>query len=196
MNKTDTLTQYENKVTQKAKNALYLVLKKKTFADEVINSLQVEIEKRFKKFLNNIAGDLERIKLEDEENGLKYIILRGMINILNEMLKERMILLSDKDKKIVNDIFEGQEENEEDLKEGKYKIPYKNNDQNFHQSGNKGKDFSRQRKENYSSPFDKNKQFKNGNNYNYNNNYHSGSQYPYGNQNPYGNQFPHGIYHK
>ena len=61
----------------------------KNFADEIINSLQKEVETRFKKFLNEFAGDLNKIKLEDEENGLKYIMVKVMINILNQMLKER-----------------------------------------------------------------------------------------------------------
>ena len=162
MNRSSTVTQYENKVTKKAKKVLYLVLKKQNFADEIINSLQIEVEKRFKKFLNDIAGDLEKIKFEDEENSLKYIILKGMINILNQMLKERMILLSDKDKQLVNEIFEGEkqpkekpkeepkeeskekpkaepkEEPKKDLKEGNSNIPNKDIDPNFPQNGNEG----------------------------------------------------------
>ena len=105
-----TLTQYQSNVAKKGKNILYLVLKKKNFAEEIISNLQSEVEIRFQKFINDIVNDLQKIKLEDEENGLKYIILKGMINILNQMLKERMILLSEKDKKIIDEIFGNDDE--------------------------------------------------------------------------------------
>jgi hypothetical protein len=166
MNRTHSITQYENKAIKKAKNALYLVLKKKTFADEIITSLQNEVEQRFKRFINDIAKDLENIQLEDEETGLKYIILKGIINILNKMLQERMVTLSDKDKQLINDIFEKENESTEDLKvEPKYGVY-----PNYGESPNKGK--------NSSNPYG-------------NPNPH-GNLYPYGNPNPHGNLYPYG----
>ena len=141
MERSHTFTQYESKVTKKGKNVLYLVLKKKTFADEIIDSLQKEVETRFKKFLNEIAADLNKIKLDDEENGLKYIMLKGMINILNQMLKERMIILSEKDKQIINEIFEKDEDIKDTVNQGK-DHPKKNEGKNGH-SGKKDNYYNR-----------------------------------------------------
>ena len=91
---------------RKEKKALYLVLKKKSFADEIIISLQEEIEKKFNDFLYRIAPNLTYIKLDNKEDGLKYILLKGLINILNDMYKTREIKLTESDKKITNEIFE------------------------------------------------------------------------------------------
>ena len=125
-----TTTTLENKVLKKGKKALYLVLKKKSFPDTIIDSLEVEIEQRFNNFLKKIAPKLNNIQLENEEDGLKYLLIKGLINILNEMLQERKITLSENDKKITNEIFE--EEGFEKMKqEPKAQSIYQNQPQYF-----------------------------------------------------------------
>ena len=79
--------------------------------------------------MNDIVVDFEKIKLENEENGLKYIIVKGIINILNE--KERMIILSNKNKQLVNEIFDGEGE-PKDFKEGKFDKSNSYKDANNH----------------------------------------------------------------
>ena len=106
-------TVIENKVLKKGKKALYLVLKKKSFADEIIESLQDEIEERFNKFLCQIAPKLNNIKLDNEEDSLKYLLIKGLIKILNDMLKERRINLTEKDKMITDEIFENDQFDQE-----------------------------------------------------------------------------------
>ena len=184
MNRAHSITQYENKAIKKAKNALYLVLKKKTFADEIITSLQNEVEQRFKRFINDIAKDLENIQLEDEETGLKYIIIKGIINILNRMLQERMVTLSDKDKQLINDIFEKENESTEDLKVEPKSGIYPN----YKESPNKGKNSSNP----YGNPYPFGNPNPQGNPYPYGNPNPQGNPYPYGNPNPQGNPYPFG----
>lgn len=121
---TQTITEYEKKVLKKGKKALYLVLRQKTFSDKIIDELEIEIERKFKNFLMDIAPKLKNIKLEDKENGLKYILIKGLINILNQMLNERMIILSDNDRNIVNSIFE--EKDDEKLEDEKVENPANN----------------------------------------------------------------------
>ena len=194
MYRSNIITQYESKVAKKGKKILYLVLKKKNFAEEIISSLQSEVERRFKKFLNDIAKDLENVTLEDEENGLKYIMLKGMINILNEMLKERMVILSEKDKSIINEIFEDDDGPKEGfIEEKKFdQVP----------GGNKGKNNQKNNKGNFGHSSGKNtgspnnygypKPYGNQNSFGYPNPY--GNQNAYGHSNPYGNQNAYGSY--
>jgi len=118
---TSTITDYEKKILKKGKNALYLVLRQKTFPDQIIDELKIEVEKRFKNFLMNIAPKLNNIKLENKENGLKYILIKGLINILNQMFNERMITLSDKDRNIVKEIFD--EKGDEQFEDKKVDSP-------------------------------------------------------------------------
>lgn len=73
----------------------------------------------------DIALKLKSIKLGDKENSLKYILIKGLINILNKMLNERMIILSDNDRNIVNNIFE--EKDDEKLENEKVENPANNN---------------------------------------------------------------------
>lgn len=115
--KTLTIIQYEKKLSDIGKKTLYLVLKPKEFSNEIIDSIQAEIERRFNNFLRQISSELKNTKFQDEENSIKYIMLKAISEILNKMLNERKILLSPKDKIIIDNIFEDEkksiEENEE-----------------------------------------------------------------------------------
>lgn len=132
-----TVTDYGKKVLKKGKKALYLVLRQKTFPDQIMDELEIEIEKRFKNFLMNIAPKLNDIKLENKENGLKYILIKGLINILNQMFNERMITLSDKDRNIVKEIFDEKEDEQfEDKKVDSPAMEYGNDNLNINQNLN------------------------------------------------------------
>lgn len=50
-----TITVVEEKVSKKAKNTLYLVLKKRGFEEEVIEKMNTELERRFLEVLKRIT---------------------------------------------------------------------------------------------------------------------------------------------
>ena len=103
-----------NKVTtltiQKGRQILYLVLKRKPFAKEIIEELEKELEDRMTAFIKSIAPKLQNMNFDDPEQSLKVIILRGLINILKNMIEEHKIELSDSDRKILDDLMKNEEE--------------------------------------------------------------------------------------
>lgn len=137
---TQTITQFEKRLIEKGKKVIYLVLKPKTFGNEIIDSLHAELEKRFGNFVKQISPQLNNIKFEDEENSVKYIMLRAISEILTKMMNERMINLSSKDKKIIDDIFTDERKNIDKKEKNKpdivnrrkspttYGYPYNNDD--------------------------------------------------------------------
>lgn len=102
------ITQVSYEMVQKGKKAIYLVLKKKSFIDEILESLQEEVEKRFMNFLNKKREEMNRLKPDNPDEFFKCYLLRALIKILDKMFKEYHINLSDKDKNILKDIFENE----------------------------------------------------------------------------------------
>lgn len=107
---TQTLTLVEEKVKKKAKNTLYLVLKKKGLAEEIIENIDNELEKRFLEFLKKILPKLSEMKFDNPEEALECLLVKQIVSILDDMLKERMLDLSEGDKKLVFDIMNKGEE--------------------------------------------------------------------------------------
>ena len=98
-------TQTVTEVINKGKKALYLVLKKKPLAVEIYDNLKNEAEERFNKFLENKKPLLMDIKPENPEIFYECFLMRAMIEILKEMLKERKVTLSERDLNLFNYIF-------------------------------------------------------------------------------------------
>jgi translation initiation factor 2 alpha subunit (eIF-2alpha) len=109
-NISQTITLVEKNVATKAKKTLYLVLKKKGFADEVIDSIDKELEKRLIEYLKNIAPKLNEMKFDDPEKALECLLVKQMIKILDDMLKERMLNLKEEDKKNLFDLLKNEDE--------------------------------------------------------------------------------------
>lgn len=102
-------TQTVTEVINKGKKALYLVLKKKPLAVEIYDNLKNEAEERFNKFLENKKPLLMDIKPENPEIFYECFLVRAMIEILKEMLKERKISLSEKDINLFQTIFQNEQ---------------------------------------------------------------------------------------
>ena len=102
-------TQTVTEVINKGKKALYLVLKKKPLAVEIYDNLKNEAEERFNKFLENKKPLLMDIKPENPEIFYECFLMRAMIEILKEMLKERKISLSEKDINLFQTIFQNEQ---------------------------------------------------------------------------------------
>ena len=116
-NVSQTITLVEQKVTAKAKNTLYLVLKKKGFVEKAIEDIDKELEKRLIEYLKNIAPKLNQMKFDDPEKALECLFLKQMIKILDDMLKERLLILNEEDKKLLYDNLEIKD-GKDDKKEG------------------------------------------------------------------------------
>ena len=106
-----TLTFFEEKITNETKKTLYLVLRPKGMADEAIEKINSEAEKRLAKFIEQITQELKNMKFDNQEEALKCLLLKQMIKILDDMSKEKMMLLSEVDKKLVFDILSNKDKN-------------------------------------------------------------------------------------
>ena len=109
-----TITEVEIKVTKKARNKLYLVLREKGMIQRVIDEINDEAEKRFINSINILIPKLNEMHFDNPEEILTCLFLKKMIEILDQMLKEKILLLNDKDKNL---LFETIEKGEEEKKE-------------------------------------------------------------------------------
>ena len=98
---TGTITTVEEKVLKKGKNVLYLILKPKNIEDQIIEDINEEMEKRFKNCIEKIIPKIKNVEFDDNENSLKYIMISGLIKVLNEMLKEIKMTLSYNDQMLI-----------------------------------------------------------------------------------------------
>ena len=110
-NISQTLTLVEQNVSLKTKKTLYLVLKRKGLADEIIENIDKEVEKRLIEYLNNIAPKLNQMNFDDPVEALECLLLKQVVKILDDMIKEKMLNLNEEDKKRLFDLF--QNENDE-----------------------------------------------------------------------------------
>lgn len=102
------------KIKNNGKKKLYLVLKqRKSFAQEIIDEIQQEINKRFAMFIKNRIGKLMQAKPDNPDLFLKYFLVKAYIKILTEILEEYKMELSEKDKKIFLDIMNSPEQEDE-----------------------------------------------------------------------------------
>jgi hypothetical protein len=109
-NFSQTTTLLEERVTTKARKTLYLVLKKKGLTEEAIENIDKELEKRLIEYLSNIAPKLNQTNFDDPEKALECLLLKQMIKILDDILKEKMLSLNEEDKKNLLGLFEKEDE--------------------------------------------------------------------------------------
>ena len=107
---TQTITVLEKKITQKSNKTLYLVLKQKGFADEIIEKINEEVEKRLESFLKKKMQKLENMHFDNPEESLEYFLIKQVIKILDDMKKEKLLNISEEDKKIISDILNNKDE--------------------------------------------------------------------------------------
>ena len=117
-NYSQTVTCVEEKFIKKTHEKLYLVLKKKGLAEQIIEKISEESEKRIKEYLMKILPKLNEMHFDNPEEALETLMLKQMIKILDDMYKERLLLLSEKDKQL---LFEhlGKKDDAEEKKEDK-----------------------------------------------------------------------------
>lgn len=99
------INEIKNNLLNNSRKALNQVLSKNAFAANLINDLERELEYRFQIFLNNKASAINSKKFDDPENSLKYIMLKEIIKILDDLFYERMINLSGSDKALIQSIL-------------------------------------------------------------------------------------------
>lgn len=109
-----TQTVFEEKITKKTKNNLYLVLKKKGIAEKIIDEINTEMEKRFVEFFKKKSAELNEMKFNNPEKALECLLLNEMVIILGNLFKEILPSLSEKDKKT---IFDSLEKNDDEKNE-------------------------------------------------------------------------------
>ena len=132
MNQNQTITEIANNVKLNGKKALYLVLKPKNFADDIIDSIQDDVEKRFNTIYGNMIQKLNKMEFDDYENSIKYILMRKYIVILDQILDEIKINLSPKDKNIIDSELEKEKkDNENKNKNHNNRLPIKDHNSNY-----------------------------------------------------------------
>lgn len=112
-------TRIKQFIIEKSKKTFYLVLKKKPLSVETIEKLNIDFEKRLECYIDKIILDLEKMNPQDPEKILKYISLQATVQILNRIMNEKYINMTDNDKKTAEQIFNKKDENkkEEDKKQ-------------------------------------------------------------------------------
>lgn len=105
---------YISQTLTQMKSATYLVLRSKPLPQQIVEDIEEEAEKRFQIFLKNRLPLLNSIKPENPEKFFSLFLLKGLISILDEMLKERHVLLSERDKNTIKDLFDNQNGYEEE----------------------------------------------------------------------------------
>ena len=126
------------KIKNDGKKKLYLVLKqRKSFAQEIIDEIQMEINKRFAMFIKSRIGKLMQAKPDNPDLFLKYFLVKAYIKILTEIFDEYKMKLSEKDKIIFLDIMNSpQQEDEKDDDENPNNESDKRKDMNGKNSNN------------------------------------------------------------
>ena len=120
-NISQTLTLVEQNVALKTSKTLYLVLKKKGLADEIIDNIDKELEKRLIEYLNYIAPKLNQMNFDDPVEALECLLLKQVVKILDDMIKEKMLNLNEEDKKRLFDLFQNENEKNKAKNPSKHK---------------------------------------------------------------------------
>ena len=120
-NISQTLTLVEQNVALKTSKTLYLVLKRKGLADEIIENIDKELEKRLIEYLKNIAPKLNQMNFDDPVEALECLLLKQVVKILDDMIKEKMLNLNEEDKKRLFDLFQNENEKNKAKNPSKHK---------------------------------------------------------------------------
>ena len=120
-NISQTLTLVEQNVALKTSKTLYLVLKRKGLADEIIENIDKEVEKRLIEYLNNIAPKLNQMNFDDPVEALECLLLKQVVKILDDMIKEKMLNLNEEDKKRLFDLFQNENDKNKAKNPSKHK---------------------------------------------------------------------------
>ena len=120
-NISQTLTLVEQNVALKTSKTLYLVLKRKGLADEIIENIDKELEKRLIEYIKNIAPKLNQMNFDDPVEALECLLLKQVVKILDDMIKEKMLNLNEEDKKRLFDLFQNENDKNKAKNPSKHK---------------------------------------------------------------------------
>jgi hypothetical protein len=109
-----------NQALNRGRQILHLVLQKKPFSEKIMEELENEISDRMGKFVSRIYKKLEQTKFENPQQSIKVILLKALVQIMRNMVKEYQQSLSPDDLKIIEEIFQ-KEENDIKIEEQKIK---------------------------------------------------------------------------
>lgn len=109
-----------NQALNRGKQILHLVLQKKPFSEKIMEELEKEISERMGNFVSRIYKKLEQTKFENPQQSIKVILLKALVQIMRNIVKEYQQSLSPDDLKIIEEIFK-KEENDIKIEEQKIK---------------------------------------------------------------------------
>lgn len=116
---TTQIEQASEEIVEKKKKIVYLILKKKNFGETIVEEILEETNRRFKEYMKSKIGKLIKSNPQDPENFIKYILVSAYIKVLTKLSEEYHFQLSEKDKELVNEILNPENEKKEDIKEKK-----------------------------------------------------------------------------
>ena len=117
---TITVTEVEQEsenVIKEKKEKLFLVLKKKNFGEEIVEEIFEEANKRFKEYIKSKIGKLLKSNPDDKEKFLRYFLISAYIKVLTILSKKYKFNLSEKDKGVINEIYNSENEEKKDNNE-------------------------------------------------------------------------------
>jgi hypothetical protein len=100
------ITTLYHKYIEKKKKVIYLILKKKPFQKEIIDQLESQLESKMNEFFDKIIDKIKETNFNNTEQSLKYILLKGLVLILEKELNKNKIDLSEGEKNTLKEIME------------------------------------------------------------------------------------------
>ena len=100
------ITTLYHKYIEKKKKVIYLILKKKPFQKEIIDQLESQLEFKMNEFFDKIIDKIKETNFNNTEQSLKYILLKGLVLILEKELNKNKIDLSEGEKNTLKEIME------------------------------------------------------------------------------------------
>ncbi len=102
------LTTVITEAKEKGKKTIKIVLKQKPLPIEFLEKLNKEIELELEKYIERLIPKIQEIQADEPEKFLKYMLLQGLLNILEKIMKKYYLELTPDDKQSVQKIFENE----------------------------------------------------------------------------------------
>lgn len=133
---------WKNYAMEQGKKIIYLVLKKKSFSQKISDKINKEIEKKLPLFALKIIDKLQKFQPKDPENFIKYLMLKGTMKILEKIMNDNFLSLSEEDKISAQKMFEegyvDEKKDDDDKKNDKEEKKHKGDNDNFKRENNNG----------------------------------------------------------
>lgn len=133
---TITTNDWKNYAMEHGKKVIYLVLRKKSFSKKINEKINEELEKKLSSFALKIIEKLQKVQPKDPENFIKYLMLKGSIKILEKIMKDNFLILSEEDKIATQKMFEEGNVDEEMKIDNEEEKKHKGDNNNFKSENN------------------------------------------------------------